>query len=902
MRLQCAGTSGVRPRWFLTAALVAAGILAPSLRPDLGGSARAGRTFTISGRIVCGLFGFGIKNVVLYGLPGDPKTNGDGYYSATVPEGWVGAAYPIAAGLHFDPFGRNYVNVTADIVSNYKTTLPFPQIWGVVTTAAGAPIEGVLMEGLPRTPLTNFHGFYLAGVSYGASCTVRPQKQAFTFHPSTRSYQNVNSDQGNENYTGTPTAGISVTPTSGLVTTEMGGTATFTIALTNAPTGNVTIGLSSDDTTEGTVSPTGVTFTPLNWATPQTVTVTGVDDPDVDGDIAYNIVTAPATSSDERYNGLDAPNVAVRNRDNEAPPLLQVVPAASFDFGRCEVGDTIERDAFTVTNAGGSILTGSVSTADGKFRIVSGNSFTLAAGASQVVRMAFAPAAAIAYSQPVTFTSNAGNATRTVRGTGGPHEVIVDNADAEPERRFEPVSGTWLQAATQPNRWGADYHYSTGSVAAWHYRVRYNGIYEVAAWWPTPAASWSTSVPYTIVHALGSTTVRVNQRANGGRWNVLGRFELYAATDWRVEIANDTPGATVVADAVRITWVRGVTPALAVDPGVARDLGLARIGTGKEVDAYVVRNAGEGRLVGTVTTAPPFQIVAGDTFDLGTGARQTVRIRFDPPAEGVHDGTVSFTSNVGWTTRGVSGRGVTSLPPVLAVDPATDVSFGRVMCGDAAELDAYTVRNDGDEPLTGSVRACAPFSIVAGATFNLPGGASQTVRVRFAPTLATRYVLPLAFTSNGGSTTRMLRGEGEFLFVDNRDDASDRRFVVLAGVWAVSRLRPYPWAGDYVSTPAGDGSSVAAWYFKVPSDGIYEVAAWWPRSVTWGRSVPFTVSHRNGTTTVRKDQRVGGGAWNRLGTFQFTAGDEWGVEVTNGSPGISVCADAIRLRWLGPLP
>ena len=37
-----------------------------------------------------------------------------------------------------------------------------------------------------------------------------------------------------------------------------------------------------------------LTFTPANWNTPQTVTVTGVDDAIDDGDVAYTIVTAAA--------------------------------------------------------------------------------------------------------------------------------------------------------------------------------------------------------------------------------------------------------------------------------------------------------------------------------------------------------------------------------------------------------------------------------------------------------------------------------------------------------------------------------------------------------------------------------------------------------------------------------
>jgi len=123
-----------------------------------------------------------------------------------------------------------------------------------------------------------------------------------------------------------PAAGFTVTPTSGLTTTEAGGAATFTIVLNSQPTANVTIPLSSNDTTEGTVSPTSVTFTPANWNIAQTVTITGADDALVDGPIAYTIVTGAATSSDANYNGLNAADVAVTNNDNDTaantPPTI----------------------------------------------------------------------------------------------------------------------------------------------------------------------------------------------------------------------------------------------------------------------------------------------------------------------------------------------------------------------------------------------------------------------------------------------------------------------------------------------------------------------------------------------------------------------------------------------------
>jgi hypothetical protein len=112
-------------------------------------------------------------------------------------------------------------------------------------------------------------------------------------------------------------AGVTVTPTSGLITTEAGGTATFTMVLTSQPAANVTIPLSSNDLTEGTVAPASVTFTPANWNVAQTVTITGVDDAIVDGTVAYAIVTGATTSTDPVYNGLAVADVSVSTTDND---------------------------------------------------------------------------------------------------------------------------------------------------------------------------------------------------------------------------------------------------------------------------------------------------------------------------------------------------------------------------------------------------------------------------------------------------------------------------------------------------------------------------------------------------------------------------------------------------------
>ncbi|MBI5740589.1 MAG: alkaline phosphatase, partial [Nitrospirae bacterium] len=112
-------------------------------------------------------------------------------------------------------------------------------------------------------------------------------------------------------------AGITVTSAGGLLTTEGGATATFTVALNSQPVADVTIALSSTDTTEGTVSPVSLTFTAADWDLPQIVTVEGMDDYTDDGDIAYTILTSSATSEDSNYNNLNAQDVQVTNNDND---------------------------------------------------------------------------------------------------------------------------------------------------------------------------------------------------------------------------------------------------------------------------------------------------------------------------------------------------------------------------------------------------------------------------------------------------------------------------------------------------------------------------------------------------------------------------------------------------------
>jgi hypothetical protein len=117
------------------------------------------------------------------------------------------------------------------------------------------------------------------------------------------------------------TADVRVTAAAGLTTSEAGTSVTFKVVLNSQPAADVSIALTSSDLSEGTVSPASLVFTPTSWNVAKTVTVKGANDFDIDGTVAYSIVTAPATSTDPAYAGMNASDVNVSNTDNDIAGL-----------------------------------------------------------------------------------------------------------------------------------------------------------------------------------------------------------------------------------------------------------------------------------------------------------------------------------------------------------------------------------------------------------------------------------------------------------------------------------------------------------------------------------------------------------------------------------------------------
>ena len=128
-----------------------------------------------------------------------------------------------------------------------------------------------------------------------------------------------------------PAVGFTVTETgSDTRVAEDGGTDTYTVKLNSKPTANVVVTARSSNQNTVRLSTGGaspaqtvtLTFTPNNWSTAQTVTVTGQnDDSDNSGDLRSATINHSVSTTDTRYR-LSVPSVTVQVGDDDESALV----------------------------------------------------------------------------------------------------------------------------------------------------------------------------------------------------------------------------------------------------------------------------------------------------------------------------------------------------------------------------------------------------------------------------------------------------------------------------------------------------------------------------------------------------------------------------------------------------
>ncbi len=187
-------------------------------------------------------------------------------------------------------------------------------------------------------------------------------------------------------------------------------------------------------------------------------------------------------------------------------------------------------------------------------------------------------------------------------------------------------------------------------------------------------------------------------------------------------------------------------------------LSFGTVAVGSSVDkTFTITNQGGGTLSGSVTSAcPDFQIVSGGgAFSLGAGQGRTVTVRFQPAA----GGSSSCTVATGTQCRDVPVDGTGQLPPTCSIEPDT-LDFGTVLLRQYQER-TFTITNVGGGFLTGSVsESCPAYSLTAGSGFySLTSGQSKSVTVRFTPTAIGTSICSVA--TGTGCPPVVVRGVGE---------------------------------------------------------------------------------------------------------------------------------------------
>ena len=109
--------------------------------------------------------------------------------------------------------------------------------------------------------------------------------------------------------------------------------------------------------------------------------------------------------------------------------------------------------------------------------------------------------------------------------------AIVDNYDAG-----YSATGSWSNSsATDEYEGQSRYTSQVGATATWTPDLPVTGTYNVYAWW----CYWSTrdtNALYTINHADGTDTMRINQQEDTGQWILLGTHNFDAGSSGYVRV------------------------------------------------------------------------------------------------------------------------------------------------------------------------------------------------------------------------------------------------------------------------------------------------------------------------------------------------------------------------------
>jgi Ca2+-binding RTX toxin-like protein len=215
---------------------------------------------------------------------------------------------------------------------------------------------------------------------------------------------------------------------------------------------------------------------------------------------------------------------------------------------------------------------------------------------------------------------------------------------------------------------------------------------------------------------------------------------------------------------------------------------------------FKVTNTGTGALsISNLTLPAGFTLVNGLGASIDPGANDTFSVRLDSSLPGVHQGNITFNTNVsGHATFNFAIKGTVQSPRVTVLrgksamtsgDPAS-LSFGRIAQGSVGKPIVFLVTNTGDAPLTlSSVVAPKGFLVSDKLVSSLAPKKSDTFAIRLDTRTAGLKTGVVRFNSNApGQSPFVFNVRGAITGVTAARDPHSSSTLIVTGTGNSDRI------------------------------------------------------------------------------------------------------------------
>lgn len=509
-------------------------------------------------------------------------------------------------------------------------------------------------------------------------------------------------------------------------------------------------------------------------------------DPDVSGSFACTLQTGISL----------CPEVVFRGSAFEPLPLCQTSSDA-LDFGDVEVGSSADL-AFTVTNTGGGVLTGTVTPSCPEFSVVPNGLYELGAGQSETFQIRFQPVSAGSRLCSLDPGQDLCGETE-LRGVGVELPPACQISDPSLDFGEVLVGETAERSFTITN---------TGS-----------GVLAGTVTESCPEFSIAAGPSYALGEGESQTVVVRFSPISTGTKSCL------------ILTGNAACGAVEVSG-------QGSAGAQCELSASSLDFGTVTIGDTADRD-FTIGNTGGGLLpVSLSEDCPEFSLLSEAVFELGPGESRTIGVRYSPSAPGTSVCTLQTGTPL---CEAVLLEGSATSASAECELSAEGLDFGEVPVGETAEQ-ILTITNTGASSLAGTVsESCGDFSLPTGGEYALEAGESAQIRIQFAPAAVGLQICRLE-TGHAFCPDLDVQGTGTetspvcLVSTESETPADSLNFgPVPVGQTAVE---------TFTITNAGEGElsgqvSEGCAEFEITSESTYALAT--------GESQTFTVSFRPGS-------------------------------------------------------